>query len=494
LIERGTIQMNPHEHRTRFMVDRRSWLKGSGGGFGMLALAQMLGQPATALALGEDSLSEDQARNKTHFAPRAKRIINIFLEGGLSHMDCFDPKPELVQRHNTAIPHADELRGGADAPAVSSHRNIAYGSPFHFEKHGESGLEISELFPNLATHADKLCVIRSMHGDDPGHQQAMMLMNCGDARLVRPATGSWLTYGLGSENENLPGYIVLYHESQPLKGSENWQAAFLPGIYQGTSVDTQFEQVDKLLSNIQSHVTRPNVQRRQMELLQSLNRLHQNHERAHDERLEARIRSSELAFRMQTEATQAFDLSKETEETRELYGETGSGRQCMLARRLAESGVRFVQLYCGQWDHHQELKSSIAESAKGVDQAIAALLTDLDRRGMLEDTLVLCSSEFGRTPTADMNAGAAGKAPGRDHNHRGFSIWMAGGGVRGGMAHGATDEFGWAATSDPVHVHDLHATILHLMGIDHTRLTYRYAGRDFRLTDVHGNVVKAILS
>ncbi len=332
-----------------------------------------------------------------------------------------------------------------------------------------------------------------MQSDDPAHQQAMMLMNCGDTRLVRPSVGSWVTYGLGSENENLPSFVVLYHEALPLKGPENWQSAFLPGSYQATSVDTQFSQVEKLLDNIRSSVMRKEDQAKQIALLESLNRLHQSDGRASDERLEARIKTSELAFRMQTEARQVFDLSSESQETLDLYGDNGAGRQCLLARKLVQSGVRFVQLYCGQWDHHSELESSIRDTAESVDKPIAALLTDLERCGLLDDTLVVCSSEFGRTPSADMNDGGAVKQPGRDHNHRGFSVWLAGGGVRGGMAFGATDELGWSAVQDPVHVHDLHATILHLLGLDHKRLTYRYAGRDFRLTDVHGRVVQEIV-
>ncbi len=488
--------MNPQQHLIRSISDRRSWLKSSGSGFGLMALAGILSKSSDGFADDGESGADaatSQAGHRTHFAPKAKRVIHIFLEGGLSQMDSFDPKPELLRLNGTLIPNADEMQNRNGENFQPAGRNVAYGSPFAFSKHGQSGLEISELFPHLAKHADKLCVIRSMQSDDPAHQQAMMLMNCGDMRLVRPSTGAWVTYGLGSENDNLPGFVVLYNQSRPLKGSENWQSAFLPGIYQATSVDTQFEQVDKLLGNIRSSVVRGDAQALQMQLLTSLNRLHQNQYRQRDERLEAKIRTSELAYRMQTEATHTFDLSLETAETRELYGDSSAGRQCMLARRLAESGVRFVQMYCGQWDHHYELKESLADSAKEVDQAIGALITDLARRGMLDDTLVLCSSEFGRTPTADANDGANGKEPGRDHNHRGFSLWMAGGGVRGGMAYGATDELGWSAVENPVHVHDLHATMLHLLGLDHKRLTYRYAGRDFRLTDVHGRIVQDIL-
>lgn len=490
--------MNPNEHQVNTHSDRRSWLRTAGTGFGLIALASILARPAkttssSALA-GEDDLLKKIGHPRPPLSPKAKRVIHIFLEGGLSHVDSFDPKTELLRRHGTPIPSLSPLDDQSQESSQSYREHVALGSPFQFAQHGESGLEISELFPHISDHADKLCIVRSMHGDDPAHQQAMMLMNCGDTRLVRPSMGSWVTYGLGCENENLPGFVVLYHQSLPLKGPENWQSAFLPGSYQATSVDTQFTQVDQLLSDIRSSVVRKVDQAEQIALLHSLNRLHQRDGRESDQRLEARIQTSELAFRMQTEARQVFDLSSESQDTLDLYGDSSTGRQCLLARKLVESGVRFVQLYCGEWDHHSELESSIRDAAQAVDKPIGALLTDLERCGLLEDTLVVCSSEFGRTPSADINDGGAGKQPGRDHNHRGFSLWLAGGGVRAGMAFGATDELGWSAVQDPVHVHDLHATILHLLGLDHTQLTYRYAGRDFRLTDVHGRVIHEIVS
>jgi hypothetical protein len=476
--------MQAHQHRHDTLTSRRAWLSRVGGGLGAVAFQTLLAQ----------ELAHAGGAAPTHFPAKAKRVIQIFLEGGLSQMDTFDPKPELLKQTDKQIPGPEELaavRSGSSEvkPEWEGARGIAFGSPFSFSRHGESGLEISELFPHLAKHADKLCVVRSMHGDDPAHQQAVLLMNTGETRLTRPSVGSWVTYGMGSENENLPGFVVLYRNSQPIKGAENWQSAFLPGNFQGTSIDTQYETIEKLVANIQSPVANRKDQRRQLSALDQLNRLHQANDRSADERLESRMKSFELAYRMQAEASDVFSLQNEPESIRKLYGESDAARQCILARRLAEGGVRFVQVYLGQWDHHSELAEGIRDAATSVDQAMAGLIQDLSQRGMLEDTLVMCTTEFGRTPVRDTNAGAAGKDQGRDHNHRAFSIWMAGGGVKSGYAHGATDEFGWAAIDKPVHVHDLHATMLDLLGFDHRRLTYKYAGRDFRLTDVHGSVI-----
>ncbi len=409
-------------------------------------------------------------------------------------MDTFDPKPQLLKHTDQSIPGPEELeaqKSGDDSKKSEweGARGVAFGSPFQFSRHGESGLEISELFPNLAKQADKLCIVRSMYGDDPAHQQAVLLMNTGETRLSRPSVGSWVTYGMGSENENLPGFVVLYRNSQPIKGAENWQSAFLPGNFQGTSIDTQYQAIEKLVANVQSPVANSKDQRRQLNALEQLNRIHQSESRQSDQRLESRINSFELAYRMQSEASDVFRLQQEPESIRQLYGETDSARQCILARRLAEAGVRYTQVYLGQWDHHSELAGGIRDAATEVDQAMAGLLHDLSQRGMLDDTLVMCTTEFGRTPIRDTNASASGKEFGRDHNHRAFSIWMAGGGVKAGYVHGATDELGWSAVEKPVHVHDLHATMLDLLGFDHQKLTYQYAGRDFRLTDVHGSVV-----
>jgi hypothetical protein len=365
-------------------------------------------------------------------------------------------------------------------------------SPFKFQKYGQSGLEVSELFTRTAQHVDDICFIRSMQANTPNHEQSMRLMNCGDERLSRPSMGAWLTYGLGSDNENLPGFVTMC-PGLPVADVSNWRSAFLPGIYQGTYLDTRKTTVQELIEDIRNGTISLDDQRRQLTLLQKLNRLHQA-PRQDTPELEARIQSFELAYRMQTEASDAFDLTQEPQHIRDLYGETLHGRQMLLARRLVERGVRFVQCYHGDvqpWDSHDNLETAHRNLAGECDGPIAALLTDLKQRGMLEDTLVVCGGEFGRTPSVELANGKP--AGGRDHNHYGFTVWLAGGGVRGGTVYGATDEFGYRAVENPVHVHDLHATILHLLGLDHTRLTYRHAGRDFRLTDVFGNVVHDVI-
>jgi len=350
------------------------------------------------------------------------------------------------------------------------------------------------MFSELGEHADDLCVIRSMVSDVPNHEPALMLMNCGDNTLSRPSMGSWLTYGLGTENQNLPGFIAMCPEGHPVKGPDNWRSAFLPGMFQGAYVDTKHEEVEKLIENIRHPSLDLSEQRKQMDLLQRLNRRHQE-ARGYDPQLEARIQSFEQGYRMQMEASDAFDVGRESEATRERYGKTMQSRQLLIARRLLERGVRFVQVWHGKWqpwDNHDEIEKNHRKLSGECSQGIAALLSDLKERGLLDDTLVIIGGEFGRTPTVETRNGDASKM-GRDHNHYGFSMCLAGGGVKGGMVHGATDEFGFAAVENPVHVHDLHATILHLMGMDHERLTYRYASRDFRLTDVHGDVISPIL-
>ncbi len=407
-------------------------------------------------------------------------MIHVFLEGGPSHVDLFDPKPELSRQDGKPITVPGENR---KAPA--------FGTAFPFSRHGKSGLELSAALPHLGALADDLCVVRSMYCEEAAHDAAMLLMNCGNARLARPSAGSWITYGLGREDQNLPEFVVLYDGSPPVKGVENWQAAFLPATCQATAVDTRHRDVGRLLENIHSPFATAAEQRLQLDLLNHLNRGHAAG-RADDPRLEARIKSFELAYRMQTAATDAFDLAREPAPVQELYGDTSVGRQCLMARRLIERGVRFVQVYSPGWDHHDTLTDSLREKTKGLDRAVAGLLTDLKRRSLLADTLVVIGGEFGRTPVAD--GIFVSKKPGRGHNNRGFSTILAGGGVKGGHAHGKTDEFGFQAVEGKVHVHDLHATMLHLLGLDHTRLTYRYAGRDFRLTDVHGNVVREILA
>ena len=455
-------------------LNRRDFLSRAGTGLAALGLADLLAPSPTNAALA-------RARQ---FAPKAKRIIHFFLNGGPSHVDTFDPKPALQKYAGQALPRTfiTERKTGA-----------AFPSPFAFKRYGKSGIEVSELFALTAQHIDDIAVVRSMQAQVPNHEPSLMLMNCGDSIQTRPSLGAWLMYGLGSENANLPGFVAMCPGGHPIKGAENWQSAFLPGAMQGTYIDSKNTSVEKLLENIRNASGSPNAQQRQLDLLRTLNQAHLR-ERT-DPRLEARIQSFELAFRMQTEAADAFDVTREPQSMRDLYGDTIHGRQTLIGRRLLERGVRFVQLWHGAgqpWDNHEKIEINHRKLAAEIDQPIAALLADLKQRGMLEDTLVLWGGEFGRTPTVEMS-GATSKL-GRDHNHYGFSVWMAGGGIKGGTGYGSTDEFGFAAAENPASVHDLHATILHLMGLDHERLTYRYSGRDFRLTDVEGEVLHDILA
>ena len=477
---------NPH----RPALSRRDFLTRTGLGLGALSL-QTLGDPAAATGTldGLASLASlsPLAPKPPHFAPKARRVVHFFLNGGPSQVDTFDPKPALAKYAGQPLPGEylrTERKTGAALP-----------SPFKFSRYGQSGLEISEVFARTAAHADDIAVIRSMHAQVPNHEPSLMLMNCGDSVQPRPSFGSWALYGLGTENQNLPGFVSLCPGGLPIKDSENWQSAFLPGVFQGTFVDPQHREVDRLIENIRSpHATR-DMQRRQLDLLASLNDVHRR-DHASDPRLEARIESFELAFRMQMEASDAFDLSREPESVRAMYGDTVHGRQTLIARRLLERGVRVVQLWHGAgqpWDHHDNIESNVRKQAAEIDGPIAAFMTDLKQRGLFDDTLILWGGEFGRTPSVEL--GDSGKSKlGRDHNHYGFSVWLAGGGVRGGVAHGATDEFGFRAVENPVSVHDLHATMLHLLGFDHERLTYRHAGRDFRLTDVAGEVVRPVVA
>jgi hypothetical protein len=412
-------------------------------------------------------------------------VIHFFLNGGPSHVDTFDPKPALAKYAGQPLPEtlATERKTGA-----------AFPSPFKFRRYGQSGIEVSDLFARTAEHVDDIAVIRSMYAQVPNHEPSLMLMNCGDSVLPRPSVGAWALYGLGSENQNLPGFIAMCPGGLPVKDAENWQAGFLPGAFQGTYIDTQHEQIDRLIENISSPHASRDAQRQQLDLLQRLNAEHRSARR--DPRLDARIQSFELAFRMQMEASDAFDVSREPQYIRDMYGAGVHARQTLIARRLMERGVRYVQLWHGAgqpWDSHAQIESFHRDLAAQIDQPISALLTDLKQRGMLDDTLVLWGGEFGRTPTVELSADG-NAAAGRDHNPYGFSLWMAGGGIRGGTVHGTTDDFGFKAAEQPTSVHDLHATILHLLGFDHERLTYRYSGRDFRLTDVHGHVIDAILA
>jgi len=467
-------------------ISRREVLSRCGMGMGALALQPLISELAGADTTGVNPLLP----KSPHFAPKAKRVIHIFCNGGPSHVDTFDPKPSLNTYAGQPLP--------GETPQTERQTGAVYPSPFKFKKYGESGIEISELFENVGRHADDLCVIRSMHANVPNHEPSLLLMNTGEARLVRPSFGSWMTYGLGTENQNLPAFVAMCPGGYPIQESQNWQAGFLPGIYQGTYIDTQHQSVDKLIEFIENRRVSSPDQRRQLDLIQSLNRMHQE-ARDEDPQLESRIQSFELAYRMQSEAAEAFDVSREPQHTLDAYGPGTQARQLLIARRLIERGVRFVQVWHGAgqpWDNHDDIEVNHRRLAKETDQAIAALLTDLKERGLFEDTLVIWGGEFGRTPTVELpkEGSNAGKVNGRDHNHWGFSMWLAGGGTRGGHVHGATDEFGFKAIENRVHVHDLHATLLHLMGFDHEKFTYRWAGRDFRLTDVHGHVVKDLIA
>ena len=459
-------------------LPRRHFLLSCGMGMGLSALAPLLhGRGNPMFPKGP------------HFTPKAKRVIHLFMNGGPSHVDTFDPKPELAKWHGKILPDEHRL-------STERKTGAAYKSPFAFKKYGQSGLPVSDLFPHVAKHADDLCVIRSMRADVPNHEPSLMLMNCGDGRLVRPSMGSWITYGLGTENQNLPGFVVLCPNGYPITETQNWRSAFLPGIYQGTYVNPAKKAEEAIIPNLNPARSSAR-QSKQLQLLQKLNRAHQN-SREGDDQLDSRIRSFELAYRMQMEASDAFDVTKESTRVREMYGSGVHAKQCLMARRLVERGVRFVQLWHGKdqpWDSHDQIEKNHRRLAGECDQAIGALLQDLKDRGMLEETLVLWGGEFGRTPTVELPSGSnAGTTSGRDHNHHGFTMWMAGGGVKPGYVHGATDPFGFKAVEDPVHVHDLHATMLQLLGFDHEQLTYRYAGRDFRLTDVHGKVVTPLIA
>ena len=448
-------------------LSRRDWLHTAGGGLASVALASAL------------HAAEGSARGPM-FAPRVKRVIQLFMNGGPFQADFFDPKPKI-----------NEFAGQRPAE-VNFRTENATGNllsvPYAYAKHGQSGLEISDLLPKLSRFADDLCVIRSMHTDNPNHGPALFMMNNGTIAPLRPSMGSWFLYGLGSDNENLPGYVVLC-PGRPVRFAELWTNAFLPGAHQGAYINHADLSPTKMLPYLKNPALDADAQRRQLDLLRQLNDEHLT-ERAADKALEARIQSMETAFRMQFTAAEAFDLALEPATIREEYGTSHFSHACLLARRLAERGVRFTQIYYGDgqpWDTHRTHDELTRKLAADIDRPIAALLNDLKRTGLFEETLVVWGGEFGRTPTTE-------STDGRDHNHLGFTMWLAGGGVRGGTAYGATDDFGFRAVQDKVHVHDLHATILHLMGLNHERLTYKHAGRDYRLTDVYGKVIHEILS
>jgi Protein of unknown function (DUF1501) len=451
-------------------LSRREMIQALGGGLGALGLAHLLGPVATASV---------HSSPQPHFAPRAKRVIQLFMNGGPFAPDLVDPKP-AINKHAGQRPKEVELRTENQTGGLMP-------VPFKFVPSGKSGLEISELLPHLSHCADDLCVIRSVYTDNPNHGPALYLMNNGTITPTRPSMGSWMLYGLGSENANLPGYVVLC-PGRPVRFAELWTSAFLPGEFQGTYINHTNLDPRKMIPFLTGTVPL-DAQRRQLQLMRQLNEAHLARS-GPDQALEARIRAMETAFRMQTAATDAFDINREPAKVRDEYGRTHFANACLLARRLAERGVRFVQVYYGNgqpWDTHRKHNETTRRLALDIDRPMAALLTDLKRRGLLDDTLVLWGGEFGRTSTSESGNG-------RDHNHWGFSVWLAGGGVKGGTAYGSTDDFGFRAVQNKVHVHDLHATVLHLLGFDHEKLTYRHAGRDFRLTDVYGHVVRDVIA
>jgi hypothetical protein len=471
-------------------MSRRQALTSLGGGFGLVALSNMLN---TSLAQAAEPVATGGVLKQPHFKPRAKRVIFLFMNGGVSHVDTFDPKPALEKYHGQPVPGGQILTQRKTGNLMKS--------PFAFTKHGQSGTELSELWPHLGGVVDDICVVRSMWADIPNHEPSITMMNTGANLLGRPSMGSWISYGLGTMNQNLPSYVVLTPTEPLTIGSPLWSSAFLPAVHQGTLVhntwvsDEKFK-AEKVIPNVVK-ASGDDAQQRDLRFLRQLNERHMKRLNERDSNLEASISTMETAYRMQTEAPDVFDVSKESKPTLDMYGPGSTALGCLMAARLAEKGVRMVQTYYGKgdpWDAHNDIMT-YRKLAKDSDQAYAALIKDLKQRGLFEDTLIVCGTEFGRTPaiqTANDNAG--GVVNGRDHNTLGFSIWLAGGGIKGGMAYGATDEFGFKAVENKVHVHDLHATILYLLGIDHTKLTYHYSGRDFRLTDTEGEVIHSIIA
>ncbi len=475
--------MNAHWNgNTGSPLSRREWLKQSAGGFAALALAGLLADEARAEGIDPRN---PLVPRPPHFPARAKRVIFLFMHGGPSQVDTFDYKPILQRDHGKPLPFAKPR-------VVSSETGNLLASPFRFRQYGESGTHVSELFPHLAQHVDDLCVINGMHGSNSRHGGALLELHTGSDTFVRPSMGSWITYGLGTENQNLPGYITICPNLSH-GGVNNWSSAFLPAVYQGTPLGSTGIASDQAkIPFIANTSTSRAMQRIGLDLVQEMNRDHLALAEA-DQALEGRIASYELAFRMQAAAPEVQDIAGESAETLRLYGldqdpTRDFGRQCLMARRFSERGVRFVQVsHSYKWDQHGNLKKDIARNALEIDRPIAGLLRDLKARGLLDDTLVLWGGEFGRTPTSQGDDG-------RDHNPHGYTMWLAGGGSKAGIVHGRTDDYGYYAIDNKVHVHDLHATILHLLGLDHTKLTYRHAGRDFRLTDVHGEIVKELIA
>ena len=468
-------------------VTRRDALRKIGGGFAMMSFAGMIGE---TLAQAEVSSPESPWMIKDpHFKPKAKHVIFLFMNGGLSQVDSFDPKPMLAKYDGQPMPGGDL---GHERKTGSLMK-----SPFAFKKYGKSGIEVSELFPNIGECIDDICVVRSVHTEIPNHEPALIMMNTGANIIGRPSMGSWLTYGLGTSNQNLPGFVVLCPQVPTTVGPPLWSSAFLPPIHQATFVssDTKDKNFDpyKLIPNIHNERFTTAQQQRELDLVKKLDQMNMAENQV-DVQLEATIGSMETAYRMQTEAPDVFDVRKESEATIKMYGEGSTARGCLTAARLIEKGVRMVQVYYSQgdpWDHHNDILMH-RKNAKDSDQPFAALVKDLKARGLFDETIIVCGSEFGRTPVVEL--GGAGTHNGRDHNPHGFTMWLAGGGIKGGMTYGATDDFGWKVVDKPVHVHDIHATVLYLLGIDHKKLTYRSSGRDFRLTDVSGEVIHDIIA
>ena len=471
-------------------IDRRDALRQLGAGFGTLGLASMLAQSNTGFGVARADLVSNSesplAPRAPHFAPKAKHVIQLFMPGGPSQVDTFDYKPEIAK-------HAGQRPESVDRKSLRNTKMGLMPSPYAFRQHGQCGRWVSEIFPHVAEMVDDLCFIHSMHTDTPEHASAMMMMNVGHLQPTRPSMGSWLTYGLGTENQDLPGFIAMSPRAEPRNKLANWGNAFLPGAYAGTYVNIHEMKPDHIMQDLKNNWLPKVDQRHQADLLTRLNQLDLQRQQ-HDPQLETSIQTMEMAYRMQFAVPDAFDTSKESKETLEMYGDSEYAKGCLLARRLIERGVRMVQLslsidgYDIAWDTgHENIVDGHRRLALACDQGIAALIKDLKQRGLFEETLVVWGGEFGRAPTSEGQMG-------RDHDHYGFTTWMAGGGVKGGISYGSTDEFGLTAVEDRVHVHDLHATILHLMGLDHERLTYRYSGRDYRLTDVHGKVVSKIIS
>jgi len=508
-------------HKSRNPVTRREALKRVGNGFGMMALAGMVGQ-SMARAEGIVTPNGEGGVAQLDYPQRVKRVIFLFMNGGMSHVDTFDPKPMLEKYDGQPLP------GGT----IKTERRTGelMKSPFKFKKYGECGMEVSELWPHLGEVADDICWIRSVFTEIPNHEPSCLMLNTGANQAGRPSMGAWITYGLGTMNQNLPGYVVLCPDIPTTVGPPLWSNGFLPAIHQGTYISNKVDNVredsemmadmpmplekegegekkakkvvvernfdpKKLVSYVNNPKFSLTEQRRELDLLQKIEGMRAQ-QAGSDMQVEAVIKSMEIAYRMQTEAPDVFDIRKESQATLDLYGEGFVARGCLQAVRLVEKGVRMVQVYYSKgdpWDAHGDIFAHRV-NAKNSDQPFAAVIKDLKSRGLWDDTLVVCGSEFGRTPVREVGGNSGNVKRGRDHNPFGFTMWLAGGAVKGGTIYGATDDFGFKAVEKPVHVHDIHATILYLMGIDHTKLTYRYSGRDFRLTDVAGNVLHELIA